>query len=94
MNNEGDPNSSRFGFMNLIGKMNKNNIRIPVSVIDDVQEPQLEPEKLEKENNNMYRIIGIIDGHYIAQTPKGLKKVKVIKSNRKNVRDKIKIEKL
>ena len=42
----------------------------------------------------MYRIIGIIDGHYIVQTPKGLKKPKVIKSNRKNIRDEIKIEKL
>ena len=26
----------------------------------------------------MYRIIGIIDGHYIVQTPKGLKKPKVL----------------
>jgi hypothetical protein len=33
--------------------------------IDDVQELQLEPEELEEENNNMYRIIGIIDYHYI-----------------------------
>lgn len=51
-------------------------------------------EKLEKENNNMYRIVGIIDGHYIVQTLKGLKKVKVIESNKKNVRDEIKIERL
>ncbi len=84
----------RFGFMNLIGKMNKHNIGTPASVIVDVQEPQLEPEELEKENNNMYRIIGIIDGHYIVQTPKGLKRVKATKSNEKNVRDEIKIEKL
>ena len=42
----------------------------------------------------MYRIIGIIDGHYIVQTPEGLKKVKVNKSNKKNVHDEIKIEKL
>ena len=80
--------------MNLIGKMNKNKIGTSASVNDDVQEPQLEPKELENENNNMYRIIGIIDGHYIVQTPKGLKKVKVIKSNKKNVRDEIKIEKL
>ncbi len=65
-----------------------------IYIISDVQEPQREPEELEKENNNMYRIIGIIDGHYIVQTPKGLKKVKVIKSNKKSIRDKIKIEKL
>jgi hypothetical protein len=49
----------------------------------------------------MYRIIGIIDGHYIVQTPKGFKKTEgpglssgAIKSNKKNVRDEIKIEKL
>ena len=84
----------RFGFMKIFQNMNKHNIETPVSVIDDVQEPQLEPEKLEKENNNMYRIIGIIDGHYIVRTPKGLKKVKVMKSNKKNVHDEIKIEKL
>jgi hypothetical protein len=40
-----------------------------IYIIDDVHEPKIEPEKLEKENNNMYRIIGIIDGLYIAQTP-------------------------
>ena len=47
-----------------------------------------------KENNNMYRIVGIIDGHYIVQTPKGLKKVKVIKSSKKNINDEIRIKKL
>ncbi|KHE91079.1 MAG: hypothetical protein SCABRO_03183 [Candidatus Scalindua brodae] len=47
----------RFGFMNLTGKMNKKNIGIPVSVIDDVQESQLEPEELEEDNNNMYSIV-------------------------------------
>ena len=49
--------------------MNKNSIETPVSVINDVKENQLEPEKSEKENNNMYRIVGIIDGYYIVQTP-------------------------
>ena len=57
-------------------------ILTPSSLVDNIQESQPVPEKLEKENNNnMYRniyiIIGIIDGHYIVQTPKGLKKVKV-----------------
>ncbi len=36
-----------------------------------------------KENDNMYRIIGIIGGHYIVKTPKGLKKVKISGSNKK-----------
>ena len=42
----------------------------------------------------MYRIIGIIDGHYIVQTRKGLKKVKISRTDKKNVNDEIKIEKL
>jgi len=37
-----------------------------------------EPEKLEKDNyDNMYKIIGIIDSHYIVQSPKGFKKVNI-----------------
>jgi hypothetical protein len=40
-----------------------------ILIIDDVQGPQIEQTELEGENNNMYRIIGIIDGHYIVQTP-------------------------
>jgi len=59
-----------------------------------IQETQLESEKLEKDNGNMYQIVGIIDDHYIVETPKGLKKIKVIETNKKIVRDEIKIEKL
>ena len=58
------------------------------------QKHQPEPEKLEKENGNMYRIIGIIDSHYIVQTPKGFKNVKVSGTDKKNINDEIKIEKL
>ena len=35
---------------------------------------KLESEKLEKENNNMCKIVGIIDDHYVLKTHKGLKK--------------------
>ncbi len=74
--------------------MNINHVyREPVTV-EENREPLLEPERLEEENNNMYRIVGIIDDHYIVQTPKGLKKVKIVDADKKNVRDKIKIEKL
>ena len=74
--------------------MNKNHVYRKSETVEEHREPQLEPEKLEKENNNMYRTIGIIDGHYVVKTRKGLKKVKVIKSNKKNIRDEIRIEKL
>ena len=46
---------------------------------EDLRKCQItETDKIEKENNNMYRIIGIIDGHYIVQTTEGLKNPKVL----------------
>ncbi len=42
----------------------------------------------------MYRVVGIIDGHYIVQTPEGLIKVKIDMKNKKNINDEIRIEKL
>ena len=74
--------------------MNKYNFRTPASVIDDVQDPQLEPEKLAKEKNNMYRIIGIIRDQYIVKTDKGLKRVKIKASDNKRIGDQIKIKNL
>ena len=61
-------------------------------IIDDVQEPQPEPEVLEKDNDNMYTIVGTIDGYYIVQTPKGLKKAKIDVQNKKNINDEIENE--
>ncbi len=62
-------------------------------VIDDVQEPQLEPEKSEKENN-MYDIVGMVGDQYIVKTDKGLKRVKIKASDNKRIGDQIIIEKL
>ncbi len=42
----------------------------------------------------MYRIVGIIDSHYIVQTSKGFKKVKISGTDNKKINDVIKIEKL
>jgi hypothetical protein len=74
--------------------MNKNHVYRKPATVEENREPQHEPEKLAMEGNNMYRIVGIIDGHYIVRTPKGLKKVKVIKSSKKNINDEIRIKKL
>ena len=74
--------------------MNKNHVYRKPETVEKTREPELEPEKLEKEDNNMYTIIGIIDNHYIVETSQGLKRVKIVKANKKNVRDEIKIEKL
>ncbi len=45
-------------------------------------------------NGSMYRIVGIVDGHYIVKTYKGLKKVKIDMKKKKNINDEIRIEKL
>ncbi|KHE93097.1 MAG: hypothetical protein K8F52_12000 [Candidatus Scalindua rubra] len=42
----------------------------------------------------LYRIVGIIDDHYIVQTLKGLKKVKSSGTDMKNINDVIRIEQL
>ena len=42
----------------------------------------------------MYKIVGIIDGHYIVETPKGLKKVKITGTDKNNINDSIRIEQL
>ncbi len=42
----------------------------------------------------MYRFIAIIDGHYIVQTRKGFKKIKISSTDKKNINDEIRIEKL
>jgi len=84
----------RFGFMKIFHNMNKNHVYREPVIIEENKEPALEPEKLEKGGNNMYRIVGIIDGHYIVHTHKGLREVKMVGSNKKSVNDEIKIEKL
>ena len=84
----------RFGFMKIFHNMNKNHVYRKPETVEKSRVSDLEPGKLEKEDNNMYTIIGIIDNHYIVQTSNGLKKVKIVKANKKNINDEIKIEKL
>ncbi len=43
---------------------------------------------------NSYKIVGIIDNHYLVKTSKGIKKVKIDMKNKKNINDEIRIEKL
>jgi hypothetical protein len=46
------------------------------------------------DNDDMYKIIGIVDDHYIVKTYKGLKKVKISGDDKKNISDEIRIDKL
>ena len=84
----------KFVFLNIILGMGKSPIQdsqqeIVKSILED-------PIKTSEDSNNdvMFKIIGIVDNHYIVKTHKGLRKVKATKSNKKNIHDKIKIEKL
>ena len=81
----------RFGFMKIFQNMNRHNIRTPETVADEVQNSMPEPVARENKDDNMYEIVGIIDGHYIVQTPYGLKRVKV-SGTRKRIGDMIRIE--
>jgi hypothetical protein len=45
-------------------------------------------------SDDMYKIIGIVNNHYIVKTHKGLKKVKILGDDKKNINDEIKITKL
>jgi hypothetical protein len=59
------------------------------------QELKVVEEKKEViKDDGYYKIIGIVDGLYVVKTPKGLKKVKISGTDKKNINDEIKIEKL
>ena len=81
-------------FLNIILGMGKNSgqeqqQKIAESILED-------PIKISDDLNNddMYRIIGIVDNHYIVKTHKGLKKVKISASDKKSINDEIRIEAL
>ena len=85
----------RFGFMKIFHNMNKNHVYRKEEVKTDVSEDVVKPKVSNLiEYSNMYRIVGIIDNHYIVNTSKGLKKVKIYGTDKKNINDEIKIEKL
>ncbi len=66
-----------FVFLNIILGMGKSPGQEPEQEI--VKSVVSNPIKISEDLNNddMYRIIGIVDNHYIVKTHKGLKKVKI-----------------
>jgi len=84
----------KFGFMNILYRMNSKHVK----KVETAQIPETIPAKtkvIEKIfHNNLFKIIGIVDDHYIVKTHKGLKKVKISDTDKKNINDEIKIEKL
>ncbi len=84
----------RFGFMKIFHNMNKHHVYHNPETNEKNIEPELESKKLENNNHNMYRIVGIIEDHYIVKTRKGLKRVRISGTDKKNIHDEVKIEKL
>ena len=83
-----------FVFLNIILGMGKSPSQDPQQEIvkSILEDPIITSDDLN--NDDMYRIIGIVDNHYIVKTYKGLKKVKITSTNKKNINDEIRIEKL
>ena len=84
----------KFVFLNIILGMGNSPIQDPQQeIVKSILEDPIKTSK-DLNNDNMYRIIGIIDNHYIVKTHKGLKKVKRSGADKKNINDEIGIEKL
>ena len=84
----------KFVFLNIILGMGKSSIQNPQQEIVKSILPDTIETSEDLNNGGMYRIIGIVDDHYIVKTHKGFKKVKVSVDDRKNINDEIKIEEL
>jgi hypothetical protein len=84
----------KFVFLNIILGMGKSPIQDPQQEIVKSILPDTIETSEDLNNNDMYRIIGIVDGHYIVKTSKDLKRVKIRPSDNKRIGDQIKIEKL
>jgi len=84
----------RYGFIHILHKMNSKH----VNKVEAVEVSEVVPEKTVAvemvSNDDLYKIIGIVDNHYIVKTHKGLRRVKIIDLDNKRIGDLIKIEKL
>ena len=84
----------KFVFLNIILGMGKSSSSDPQQEIVKSILPDTIGTSEDLNNGGMYRIIGIVDEHYIVKTHKGLRKVKVSGTDIKSINDEIRIEKL
>jgi hypothetical protein len=84
----------KFVFLNIILGMGKSPIQDPQQEIVKSILPDTIETSEDLNNGGMYRIIGIVDDHYIVKTHKGFKKVKISGNDKKSINDEIRIEKL
>ena len=84
----------KFVFLNVILGMGKSTPQDPQQeIVKSINEDPIKTSE-DLNNDDMYRIIGIVDNHYIVKTHKGLKKVKISASDKKSINDEIRIEAL
>ncbi len=84
----------KFVFLNIILGMGSSSTQDPQQeIVTSILEGPIKTSE-DLSNDGMYKIIGIVDNHYIVRTHKGLKKVKIDMGNKKNINDEIIIEKL
>jgi len=84
----------KFVFLNIILGMGNSPIQDPQQeIVKSILEDPIKTSD-DLNNDDMYRIIGIVEDHYIVKTHKGLKKVKISASDKKNINDEIRIEAL
>ena len=80
----------KFVFLNMLLGMGKPEVKVDSSAVAVQEEKKI----VLPSSKDEYKIIGIVNDHYIVKTHKGLKKVKIDVKNRKNINDEIRIEKL
>ena len=84
----------KFVFLNIILGMGKSSSQAPQQeIVKSILKDPINTS-VDLNNDDMYRIIGIVDDHYIVKTHKGLKKVKVSGEDKKDINDEIEIKKL
>ena len=84
----------KFVFLNIILGMGKSPSQDPQQEIVKSILPDTVKISEDLNNDDMYRIIGIVDDYYIVKTHNGLKKVKISGTDKRNINDAIRIEKL
>ena len=83
-----------FVFLNIILGMGKSSGQDPQQeIVKSILKDTIKTSG-DLDNDDMYKIIGIVDDHYIVKTYKGLKKVKISGDDKKNISDEIRIDKL
>jgi len=79
----------KFVFLNIILGMGKSTSQdLKQEIVKSINEDPIQTSE-GLNNDDMYRIIGVVEDHYIVKTHKGLKRVKISGDDRKSINDEI-----